>query len=51
MVGSAVVRSLEKAGYQNLVVKDRSELDLTNQLETRGFIKNEKMPFSEIEWI
>jgi GDP-L-fucose synthase len=43
MVGSAVVRSLEKAGYQNLVVKDRSELDLTNQLETRGFIKNEKI--------
>ena len=43
MVGSAVVRSLEKAGYQNLVVKDRSELDLTNQLETRGFIKNEEI--------
>lgn len=43
MVGSAVVRSLEKAGYQNLVVKDRSELDLTNQWETRGFIKNEKI--------
>ncbi len=43
MVGSAVVRSLEKAGYQNLVVKDRSELDLTNQLETREFIANEKI--------
>ena len=43
MVGSAVVRSLEKAGYQNLVVKDRSELDLTNQAETREFIINEKI--------
>ena len=43
MVGSAVVRSIEKSGYKNLVVKDRSELDLTNQLETRGFIKNEKI--------
>ena len=43
MVGSAVVRSLEKAGYQNLVVKNRSELDLTNQAETREFIINEKI--------
>jgi GDP-L-fucose synthase len=43
MVGSAVVRSFEKAGYQNLVVKNRSELDLTSQLETREFIKNEKI--------
>ena len=43
MVGSAVVRSLEKAGYQNLVVKNRSELDLTNQTETREFIANEKI--------
>jgi GDP-L-fucose synthase len=43
MVGSAVVRSLEKAGYQNLVVKDRNELDLTSQAETREFIRNEKI--------
>ncbi len=43
MVGSAVARSLEKAGYQNLVVKNRRELDLTSQLETREFIKNEKI--------
>ncbi len=43
MVGSAVVRSLEKAGYQNLVVKNRTELDLTNQTETREFIRNEKI--------
>ena len=43
MVGSAVVRSLENAGYQNLVVKNRSELDLTSQAETREFIRNEKI--------
>lgn len=43
MVGSAVVRSLEKAGYQNLMVKNRSELDLTNQAETRKFIQEEKI--------
>ena len=43
MVGSAVVRSFEKAGYQNLVVKNRSELDLTSQAETLEFIRNEKI--------
>jgi GDP-L-fucose synthase len=43
MVGSAVVRSLVKAGYQNLMVKNRRELDLTSQLETREFIINEKI--------
>ena len=43
MVGSAVVRSLEKAGYQNLVVKNRSELDLTSQAETIEFIQDEKI--------
>jgi GDP-L-fucose synthase len=43
MVGSAVLRRLEKVGFQNLVVKDRSELDLTNQAETRKFIANEKI--------
>jgi len=43
MVGSAVMRSLENAGYQNLVVKNRSELDLTSQAETREFIRNGKI--------
>ena len=43
MVGSAVVRSLEKAGYQNLMLINRSELDLTNQAEAREFIQNEKI--------
>jgi GDP-L-fucose synthase len=43
MVGSAVVRSLVKAGYQNLVVKNRSELDLTSQAETIEFIQDEKI--------
>ena len=43
MVGSAVVRSLQKSGYQDLVVKNRHELDLTNQAETREFIKDEEI--------
>jgi GDP-L-fucose synthase len=43
MVGSAVLRSFEKAGYQNLVIKNRSELDLTSQTETLEFIQDEKI--------
>ncbi len=43
MVGSAVARALEKAGYENLVVRNRSEIDLTNQQETKNFIQNEKI--------
>ena len=43
MVGSAVVRSLQKAGYENLVMKSRAELDLTNQEETKKFIREEKI--------
>lgn len=43
MVGSAVLRCFEKAGYENLLVKNRAELDLTNQAITREFIKDEKI--------
>jgi GDP-L-fucose synthase len=43
MVGSAVFRALKKKGYNNIVGKDRIELDLTNQTETRNFIRNEKI--------
>jgi GDP-L-fucose synthase len=31
LVGSAIVRNLEAHGYRNLVLRDRSELDLTRQ--------------------
>jgi GDP-L-fucose synthase len=31
MVGSAVIRELNKKGYSNISTKDRNELDLTNQ--------------------
>jgi GDP-L-fucose synthase len=43
MVGSALVRALEKEGYENIIVRDRLELDLTNQQETKNFIRNEKI--------
>jgi GDP-L-fucose synthase len=43
MVGSAVVRALDKEGFENIIVRDRFELDLTNQQETKNFIRNEKI--------
>ena len=43
MVGSAVVRALEASGYENIVIRSRLELDLTNQQETKNFIRNEKI--------
>lgn len=42
MVGSALVRRLQKAGYNNLLMRTRDELDLTNQLEVIKFISAEK---------
>jgi GDP-L-fucose synthase len=37
LVGSAVVRALKSRGYENLVVRSRGELDLTEQLDVRRF--------------
>ena len=31
LVGSAIVRRLHQSGYENLLLKTRAELDLTNQ--------------------
>mgnify|MGYP000134315217 CR=1 FL=1 len=42
MVGSAIVRELEKLGYQNIVTRTSAELDLRNQQAVRDFISNEK---------
>jgi GDP-L-fucose synthase len=42
MVGSAIKREFESAGYKNLVYKDLSELDLTRQLEVEKFFDKEK---------
>ena len=40
MVGSAIVRALKKEGYQKVVVRSRSELDLTNQSAVRKFFSS-----------
>lgn len=42
MVGGAVVRKLREAGYGNLLVATRSELDLTNQSAVQDFFQKHK---------
>ncbi len=42
LVGGAILRALHEAGYENLVVRDLDELDLTDQRATRHFFSVEK---------
>jgi len=42
MVGSAIVRKLEKEGYNNLILRTSHELDLRVQSDVFAFFKNEK---------
>ena len=39
MVGSAILKRLNKAGYKNLIYVNRSKLDLRNQKDTYNFLK------------
>ena len=43
MVGSAIVRRLHSLGQKGLVIRDRSELDLTRQEEVEAFFKTEQI--------
>lgn len=43
MVGSSIVRLLEKSQTVELIKKERQELDLLNQLQVQKFFKNEKI--------
>ena len=43
MVGSAVVRALRAKGFDNIIVRTRSELDLMNQAAVREFYAAEKL--------
>ena len=45
MVGSAIKKSLLKSGYKNIILKNRKELDLTNQTLTFKFLKKIKPDF------
>tara|TARA_Y100000022_G_C13220283_1_gene362012 strand:+ start:127 stop:1062 length:936 start_codon:yes stop_codon:yes gene_type:complete len=42
MVGSAIVRSLKKKGFNNLLLASKKELDLTNQSLTYSFLEEHK---------
>ena len=42
LVGSAIVRCLQKSGYEDLVLKTSAELDLTDQQATTTFFAAEK---------
>ena len=42
MVGSAIVRALEKRGFKNLVFRTHAELDLRDQRATNAFFEAEK---------
>ncbi|NJD53208.1 MAG: GDP-L-fucose synthase [Candidatus Methanoperedens sp.] len=41
MAGSAIKRNLESKGYRNLITRNRSELDLTNQQAVSNFFETE----------
>ena len=43
MVGSALVNLLAKQKNVELIIRDRKELDLTNQAAVHDFIKNQKI--------
>ena len=42
MVGSAIVRALQKDGYRNIITRTRAQLDLTNQAAVSEFFAAEK---------
>jgi len=42
MVGSALVRNLQSKGYNNIVTRTRSELDLLDQKAVHAFLKKEQ---------
>jgi GDP-L-fucose synthase len=45
MVGSALVRRLQQAGYTNILVRTHAELDLLDQAATHAFLAQEKPEF------
>ena len=42
LVGSAIVRSLKKQGYENVIGRTHKELDLTEQAAVRAFFEEER---------
>lgn len=42
LAGSAIIRGLQRKGYQNLITRTHAELDLTDQLAVQGFFETER---------
>ena len=42
LVGSAIVRSLERAGYENIIGRTHAELNLEEQADVRAFFEQER---------
>ncbi len=42
MVGSAIIRELQRLGFNNIITRTSAELDLRNQHQVAEFYKNEK---------
>lgn len=42
LVGSAILRLLKKKGFNNVVIRNKEQLDLVNQKKVNIFFKNEK---------
>jgi len=42
LVGSAIVRRLHREGYENIITRRRSELDLTRQAQVEAFFEQER---------
>ena len=42
MVGSAIVRELQRQGYTNIITRTHAELDLTHQDAVEAFFEAEK---------
>lgn len=45
LVGSAIVRLLKKTGFQNVIVRTRSELDLCHQQNVQVFFQEENIDY------
>src|ERR1022692_2453226 len=45
LVGSAIVRELQRGGYRNLVLRGRAELDLTRQQDVDRFFEEQRPEF------
>ena len=48
LVGSALVRKLEREGFTNIITRTHSELDLTRQADVEDFFEKEYKRLKEI---